>query len=168
MYGDKCGEFACGYWGFAWIMVRNRKVSFEIKWTKRSLELTEVMWSEAFPPPRIPSLWAEVLRLPFVWKTRKFRGEVLVEIFRGKKVIPFEVLPFPVFAETTEVFCTICLDYYWQASCREKAKNLPVFYRWYNSILFLFSEPKKYQYHLTEIFHRNFRQMVSARNLTLG
>ena len=157
MYGDKCGEFACGYWGFAWIMVRNRKESFEIKWTKRSLELTEVMWSETFPPPRIPSLWAEVLRLPFVWKTRKFRGEVLVEIFRGKKVIPFQVLPFPVFADTTEVFCTICLDYYWQASCREKAKNLPVFYRWYNSILFLFSEPKKYQYHLTEIFHRNFR-----------
>ena len=73
MYGDKCGEFACGYWGFAWIMVRNRKVSFEIKWTKRSLELTEVIWSEAFPPPRIPSLWADVLRLPFVWKTRKFQ-----------------------------------------------------------------------------------------------
>ena len=33
-----------------------------------------------------------------------------VEIFR-KKVIPFEVLPFPVFTETTEIFCTICLDY---------------------------------------------------------
>ena len=32
-----------------------------------------------------------------------------VEIFR-KKVIPFEVLPFPVFTETNEIFCTICLD----------------------------------------------------------
>ena len=32
-----------------------------------------------------------------------------VEIFR-KKVIPFEVLPFPVFKETNEIFCTICLD----------------------------------------------------------
>ena len=79
-----------------------------------------------------------------------------VEIFREKSNT-FRGITFSVFAETTEVFCTICLDYYWQASCREKAKNLPVFYRWYNSILFLFSEPKKYQYHLTEIFHRNFR-----------
>ena len=41
-----------------------------------------------------------------------------------------------------------------------KAKNLPVFWKWYNSIPFLFSVPKKknkYQYHLTEIFHRNSR-----------
>ena len=79
-----------------------------------------------------------------------------VEIFREKSNT-FRGITFSVFAETTEVFCPICLDYYWQASCREKAKNLPVFYRWYNSILFLFSEPKKYQYHLTEISHRNFR-----------
>ena len=47
------------------------------------------------------------------------------------------------------------LDY--SASCREKAKNWPVFCKWYNSIPFLFSVPKKYQYHLAEIFHRNFR-----------
>ena len=44
------------------------------------------------------------------------------------------------------------------ASSREKAKNLPVFCKWYNSIPFLFSVPKKYQHHLTEIFHRNFRK----------
>ena len=31
-------------------------------------------------------------------------------IFR-KKVIPFEALPFSNFTETTEIFCTICLDY---------------------------------------------------------
>ena len=36
-------------------------------------------------------------------------------------------------------------------------KILPVFCKWYNSIPFLFSVPKKYQYHLPEIFHRNFR-----------
>ena len=34
---------------------------------------------------------------------------------------------FPVFTETTEIFFTICLDYYCQASCREKGKNLLVF-----------------------------------------
>ena len=39
-------------------------------------------------------------------------------------------------------------------------KNLPVFCKWYNSIPFLFSVPKKYQYHLTEISV----QMVSAPN----
>ena len=56
-----------------------------------------------------------------------------VEIFR-KKVIPFEVAKylFPVLTETTEIFCTICLDYQCQASCREKVKNLPVFCKWYN------------------------------------
>ena len=32
--------------------------------------------------------------------------------FPEKKVIPFEVLPFPVFTKTTEIFLTICLDYY--------------------------------------------------------
>ena len=45
-----------------------------------------------------------------------------VEIFR-KKVMPFEVIPFPVFTETTEIFCTICLDYQCQAPSQEKSKN---------------------------------------------
>ena len=31
--------------------------------------------------------------------------------FPEKKGIPFEVLLFPVFTETTEIFCTVCLDY---------------------------------------------------------
>ena len=65
-----------------------------------------------------------------------------VEIFR-KKVISFELLPFPRFSETTEIVCITCLDYQCQASGREKAKNLPVFCKWYNSIPFLFSVPKK-------------------------
>ena len=101
-------------------------------------------------------------RLPFVWKTRKFRGEFKWNRssrwkFSGKKVTPFEVLPFSRSHQTTEIFCTICLDYQCQASCREKVKNLPVFCKWYNSIPFLLSVPEKYQYHMTEIFHRNFR-----------
>ena len=66
-----------------------------------------------------------------------------VEIFRTKsntfRGIPF----FPVFTETTEIFCPICLDYQCQVSSREKAKKLFVFCEWYNSIPFLFSVPKK-------------------------
>ena len=80
-----------------------------------------------------------------------------VEIFR-KKVISFELLPFSRLSEMTEIVCTTCLDYQCQASGREKAKNLPVFCKWYNSIPFLFSLTKtKYQQHLKEIFHRNSR-----------
>ena len=64
-----------------------------------------------------------------------------VQIFQKKKVIPFELLPFPVLIETTEIFST--MDYQCQVSCRAKVKNLPVFCKWYNSIPFLFSVPKK-------------------------
>ena len=48
-------------------------------------------------------LWVfELERLPFVWKTRKFLGEFKWSgssrwKFSGKKVIPFEVLPFSRF-----------------------------------------------------------------------
>ena len=68
---------------------------------------------------------------------------ISVEISR-KKVKHFEVLPFSRFYRNDRtVFCTICLHYQCQASCREEAKNLPVFCQWYNSIPFLFSVPKK-------------------------
>ena len=87
----------------------------------------------------------------------KMERFIPVEIFRKKNNTFRGITFFPVFTETTETFCTICLDYQCQASSREKAKNLPVFCKWYNSIPFLFSVPKKYQYHLTENFHRNFR-----------
>ena len=50
-----------------------------------------------------------------------------VEIFRKKSNT------FRGITETAEIFCTICLDYQYQASSREKAKNLPVFCKWYNS-----------------------------------
>ena len=51
-------------------------------------------------------------RLPFVWKTRKFRGRIQMECF-----IPVAILRkkkhylFPDFPETTKIFCTICVDY---------------------------------------------------------
>ena len=62
---------------------------------------------------------------------------------------------FPVFTEATEIFGTICLDHC-QTSCRERAKNLSTFCKWYKSIRLLFSVPKKYQFHLTENVYRNF------------
>ena len=60
-------------------------------------------------------------------------------------------------AQTTEIFCTICVDF--QCQSRVKAKDLPVFCKWYNSTLFLFSvRKKKYYYHLSENFDRKFRK----------
>ena len=81
-----------------------------------------------------------------------------VEIF-GKKVMPFEVLLFSFFYWNDRnllyhLFGLLVPGFH---SCPEKAKTLPVFCQRYNSIPFLFSVPKKYQYHLTEIFQRNFR-----------
>ena len=54
-------------------------------------------------------------KLTICIETRKFREEFKWNgssrwKFSRKKVIPFEVLPFPVFTETNEIFCTICLD----------------------------------------------------------
>ena len=65
-------------------------------------------------------------RLPFLWKPGQFRGEFKSNIsfrwkFSGKKVIPFEVLPFPRF------------------------------YRHFS-----FRKRFQVQYHLSEIFDRNF------------
>ena len=82
---------------------------------------------------------------PFVWKTRKFRGELNWNgstrwKLSGKKVIPFEVLPLFLFYRNDRNFC---LDYQCQALSRGKAESLPVFCKWYNSISFLFSVPKK-------------------------
>ena len=93
----------------------------------------------------------------------KIERVIPVEIFRKKSNTFRGITFFPVFTETNEFFCNICLDYKCQASCREKAKNLPVFCKWYNSIPFLFSVPKKYQYHsLTEFFTEISVLMVST------
>ena len=48
------------------------------------------------------NIWSNLERLPFVWKTRKFRGEFKWNgssrwKFSGKKVMPFEVSPFSRF-----------------------------------------------------------------------
>ena len=44
-------------------------------------------------------------------------------------------------AKTTEIFCTICVDF--QCQSRVKAKDLPIFCKWYSSTVFLFSVRKK-------------------------
>ena len=66
-----------------------------------------------------------------------------VEIFRKKKNTFRGITFFPFLPETNKIFCTICLGYQCQASSRKKAKNLLLFCKWYNSIPFLFSVPKR-------------------------
>ena len=119
--------------------------------------------------------FANLERLPFVWKSRKFRGEFkwngsFLWKFSGQKVIPFAVFPFfPVVTQTTEIFCTICLDYQYQASSREKGKKLFVFCEWYNSIPFLIFENQKKKNTSTiwrKFFTKISAQMVSAPRLT--
>ena len=58
-------------------------------------------------------------RLPFVWKNPEIPGRIFKwndsswRKYSGKKVIPnlSKYYLFPVFTETTEIFCTIYLDY---------------------------------------------------------
>ena len=81
-----------------------------------------------------------------------------VEIFRKKRntfrgITFFPFLPKRPKFSVSFVWITSAM----QALCPEKTKTLPVFCKWYNPIPFLFSVSKTYQYHLTEIFHRNFR-----------
>ena len=75
-----------------------------------------------------------------------------VEIVR-KKVIPFEILPFSRFYRNDRNF----LCYSFGSAPRSKSRESKKFTgicKWNNSISILFLVPKKYQYHMTEIFHR--------------
>ena len=108
-----------------------------------------------------PEFGTTIERLPFEWKTRKFRGEFKWSgssrwKFSGKKVIPFEVLPFFRFHRNDRNFLYHSFGLPVPGFKSRESENLPVFCKWYNSIPFLFSVPKKYQYHLTEILNRNF------------
>ena len=76
--------------------------------------------------------------------------------FPEKKVIPFKVLPFSRFYRNDRNFLYHLYGLLVQASCREKAKTLPVFCKWYNSILFLFSVPKKIPVPFDGHFSRKF------------
>ena len=98
-------------------------------------------------------------RLPSVMKTRKFRREFKWNglswwKFSGKKnVIPFEVLPFSRFYRNDRNFLYHLLGLPVPSFKSRESEKSPVFCKYYNSILFLFSVPKKYQCHLTEIFY---------------
>ena len=72
--------------------------------------------------------------------------------FPEKKVIyrPRYYL-FPVLTETTKIFCTIRLDY--QCACQASC----YFVNGTTQSRSCFRCPKKHQYHLPEIFHRNCR-----------
>ena len=59
--------------------------------------------------PRFFFFFFKLERLPFVWKTRKFRGELKWNglsrwKFSGNKTIPFEVLPFSRFCRNNRNF----------------------------------------------------------------
>jgi len=80
---------------------------------------------------------------------------IRVDIF-GKKVIPFEVLPFSHFYRNDRNFqhCLFGLlkPGFMSLSGERKWKNYQYFFKWYNSIPFLFSVPKK----IPIPFDRNF------------
>ena len=71
--------------------------------------------------------------------------------FLEKIVIPFEGITFFAFLPKRAKFS---VPFVWITSarlhCRKKAKNLPVFCKWYNSIPFLFSVPEKKKVNLVE------------------
>ena len=79
-----------------------------------------------------------------------------VEIFL-KKVIPFESLPFSPFflPKRSKFFCTICLaEYSVRLHVLRKRKLYRYFVNGTTQSRSCFRCQKKYQYHLTEIFHR--------------
>ena len=110
-------------------------------------------------------------RLPFVWKTRKLRGEFKWDCssrgkFSWKKVIPFEILPFSRF--------------YWNDrnlwyhlfglpvpgfKSRESEKIYGYFVNGTTQFRSCFRCQKKYEYHLTKLFHQNFLKVLLRSNL---
>ena len=85
-----------------------------------------------------------------------------VEIFR-KKVIPFEILPFSCFYRNDRNFLYHLFGLLLPCFMSRESEKFTDS-KWYNSIPFLFQcQKKKYQYHSTEIFHRNLRTNVSAQ-----
>ena len=102
-------------------------------------------------------------RLPFVWKTRKFQGELNWNgsyrwKLSGKKVIPFEILPFPRFYRNDRNFLCHLFESAPRSKSRESKKFTGIC-KWYNSISILFLVPKK----IPVPFVGNFSPKVSAQ-----
>ena len=71
--------------------------------------------------------------------------------FLEKIVIPFEGITFfPFLPKRAKFSVPFVLITSARLHCRKKAKNLPVFCKWYNSIPFLFSVPEKKKVNLVE------------------
>ena len=68
---------------------------------------------------------------------------IAVEIFREKSNTFRGITFFRFLPKRPKFSVPFVLDYQWKALSRETAKNLPVFCKWYNSIPFPFSVPKK-------------------------
>ena len=101
-------------------------------------------------------------RLPFVWKTRKFQGELNWNgsyrwKLSGKKVIPFGILPFPRFYRNDRNFLCHLFESAPRSKSRE-SKKVTGICKWYNSISILFLVPKK----IPVPFVGNFSPKVSA------
>ena len=105
-------------------------------------------------------------RLPFVWKTRKFRGEfkwnrmvyrIPVEIFREKSNTFRGITFFPFLPKQPKFF----VPFVWITRTRLQVERKRKIYRYFvngtTQSRSCFRCQKKYQYHLTEIFHRNSR-----------
>ena len=103
-------------------------------------------------------------RLPSVWKTREFRGEFKRNgssrrKFSGKKVnSTFRGITFYPFLPKRPKFS---VPFFWITSATlqvERKRKIPrYFVNGTTQSRSCFQCQKKYQYHLTEIFHRNFR-----------
>ena len=138
-----------------------------MKWWKSICQI--VLYTDTWCLATVVTNWEIVERLLFVWKTRKFRKEFICngssrwKFFREKSNA-FRGITFFLFLPKGPKFpVPFFLDYQCQAPSREKAKNLPVFCKWYNSNPFLFSVPQK---NTSDIWRKFFTeisvQMVSA------
>ena len=111
-----------------------------------------------FKSPKVllqPSISLPPEALTICMENPKIPGRIRMEWFTPVEIFRKKSNTFRGITETAETFCTICLDYQYQPSSREKAKNLPVFCKWYNS-MFLFSVPKKIPVPFDGTFSSNF------------
>ena len=88
------------------------------------------------------------------------------EIFRKKGNTFRDITFFPFLLKRPKFL----VPFVWITSAmvqvERKRKNLRVFCKWYDSIPFLFSVPKKYEYHLTKMFHQNFLKRSRTTTIT--
>ena len=111
-------------------------------------------------------------RLPFVWKTRKLRGEFKWNCssrgkFSWKKVIPFQILPFSRFYWNDRNFWYHLFGLPVPGfKSRESEKIYGYFVNGTTQFRSCFRCQKKYEYHLTKMFHQNFLKRSRTTTIT--